>query len=93
MIMAASSGILEFTDARTVRHNLAERKFLRFAGVVSIGFAFVFLALGLRWIKIQPGSHIDLVWIGFYFAFSAISMLPLGRALQSSTNDFSRAST
>lgn len=92
IIMATSSGVLDFATLRTLQHNNAERRFLQCAGVASIGFALVFLALGLRWIEIQPGSHTDLVWIGSYFGFSAICMLSLGRAFQFSTNDFSRAS-
>jgi hypothetical protein len=93
MTMSTSSGVLELAIARTLQHNVVEKRLLRCAGVASTGFALVFLALGLRWIKIQPGSHADLLWISSYFGFNAVCMLPLGRAFQSSTNDFSRAST
>jgi hypothetical protein len=35
------------------------------------------LALGLRWIRVEPGSRSDLLWLGSYFGFSAICMLAL----------------
>ena len=53
------------------------------AGVASVGFAVAFLALGLRWITVEPGSRSDLLWLGSYFGFSAICMLGLGLRLNS----------
>jgi uncharacterized membrane protein HdeD (DUF308 family) len=38
-------------------------------------------SLGFRWIKIEPGSHSDLLWLGSYFGFSAICMLGLALRL------------
>jgi hypothetical protein len=42
---------------------------------VSLGFALAFVALGFGAIKIEPGSHTELLWLGAYFAFSAVCML------------------
>jgi hypothetical protein len=50
---------------------------------VSFGFALAFLALGFRWIAIEPGSHADLLWLGSYFGFGAICMLGLALRLHS----------
>lgn len=88
--MAVSAAILALTLAHALgpgRH-AADRWFLTLAGVTSGGFAVAFLALGLRWIEIQPGSHLDLLWLGSYFGFSAICMLAL--ALRLHGHDFSR---
>ena len=52
------------------------------AGAVSVGFALGFLAFVFRWIKLEPTSP-SLLWIGSYFAFSAICMLALGLRLHS----------
>jgi hypothetical protein len=73
IVMAMSIGVLEFLIARSLQY----RWLLELAGVASVGFALVFLALGFRWIGIEPGSHTDLVWLGAYFGFSAICMLGL----------------
>ena len=85
ILMAMSIGILELVIARTLRHprHVADRWFLALAGVVSVGFALAFFALGFRWIKIEPGSHADLLWLGSYFGFSAICMLGLALRLHS----------
>ena len=45
------------------------------AGAASIAFALAFLVLGLHWVGIEPGSHPDLLLLGFYFAFTATCML------------------
>ena len=83
IVMAMSIGILELVIARTLRRQrtVADGWFLTSAGVVSAGFAFAFLALGLHWIKIDPGSHADLLWLGSYFGFSAVCMLGLALCL------------
>jgi len=83
IVMAMSIGILELVIARTLRRQrtVADGWFLTSSGVVSAGFAFAFLALGLRWIKIDPGSHADLLWLGSYFGFSAVCMLGLALRL------------
>jgi uncharacterized membrane protein HdeD (DUF308 family) len=84
-VMATSAGVFEFVAARTLRgrRHVADRWLLGSAGVVSVGFALAFLLLGFRWIQIQPGSHIELLWLGFYFGFSAVCMLGLGLRLHS----------
>jgi hypothetical protein len=85
ILMAMSMGILQFVIARTLRRqrHVADAWFLTLAGVASVGFALAFVALGFRWIKIDPGSHADLLWLGSYFGFSAICMLGLALRLHS----------
>lgn len=83
ILMAMSTGILELLLARTQRDkgHLADGLLLALAGAASLGFAVVFLALGLRWIQLEQGSHSDLFWLGSYFGFSAICLLALALAL------------
>ena len=85
VVMSMSIGILEFAIARTLRRqrHVADEWFLGLAGAASVGFALAFFALGFRWIKIEPGSHADLLWLGSYFGFSAICMLGLALRLHS----------
>ena len=85
ILMAMSIGILEFVTARTLgrQRHIVDGWFLGLAGVVSVGFALAFFALGFRWIKLGPGSHLDLLWLSSYFGFSAICMLGLGLRLNS----------
>lgn len=85
MLMAMSIGILELVIARTLRrqHHVVDGWFLAFAAVASFGFAVAFFILGFGWIKIQPGSHPDLLWLRYYFAFNAICMLALALRLHS----------
>lgn len=72
VLMAVSSGVLEW---------IADGWILRLAAIASVGFALVFMALGFRWIQIEPGSHVDLLWLGAYFGFSAACMLGLALRL------------
>jgi uncharacterized membrane protein HdeD (DUF308 family) len=85
ILMAMSIGILELVIARTLRRqrHVADGWFLALAGVVSVGFALAFFALGFRWIKMDPGSHADLLWLGSYFGFSAMCMMGLALCLHS----------
>lgn len=85
ILMAMSIGILELVTARTLRRqrHVADGWFLGLAGVASVGFALMFFALGFRWIRLDPGSHLDLLWLGSYFGFSAICMLGLALRLHS----------
>ena len=85
VVMAMSIGILELATARTLRRqrHVADAWFLGSAGVASVGFALAFFALGFRWIKLEPGSHSDFLWLGSYFGFSAICMLGLALRLHS----------
>ncbi len=82
-LMAMSLGILELTTARILRHQrcVADGWVFDVAGAVSIGFAFAFLAPVFHWIKPQPGSFSNLLWLGSYFGFSAICMLWLALRL------------
>jgi uncharacterized membrane protein HdeD (DUF308 family) len=74
ILMAVSAGILELAVAQSLRsqRHAAGAWLLALAGVASFGFEVTFLALGLRWIRIEAGSHADLLWLGSYFGFSAI---------------------
>jgi uncharacterized membrane protein HdeD (DUF308 family) len=85
VLMAMSFGIFELLTARTLRlqHHLADGWFLGAAGVASIGFALAFLGFGFRWIKIEFGSHAELMWLGFYFGFSAVCTLAIALRLRS----------
>lgn len=83
ILMAVSAGILEVATALGLlrRRHVADGWLLGIVGMASAGFAVVFLALGLRWITVEPGSRLDLLWLGAYFGFSAICMLGLGLRL------------
>jgi len=83
VVMAISSGVLELATARTLRRHVADKWFLRLAGAASVGFALAFLALGFRWIKLEPASHSVFLWLGSYFGLSAICMLWLALRLNS----------
>lgn len=85
ILMAITSGSFEFAAARTLWHrgNVWDGRLLGLAGVASVGFAVAFLALGLRWIRIEPGSHTDLLWLGLYFGFSAAGTLVLALRIHS----------
>lgn len=79
LVAAMSVGIFELVLARSLRSlgRVADARFFGVAGVASVGFAVVFFAYALRWIKLRPGTHTDLLWFGSYFGFSAIGMLAL----------------
>jgi uncharacterized membrane protein HdeD (DUF308 family) len=87
IVMATSLGILGLGIARTFRQqrHIGARWLFGLAGAISVAFALGFLlwsvSLAFAWIKIQPGSHSDLFWLGLYFGFSAICMLALGLRL------------
>lgn len=83
IVMALSTGILELTMARTLRGQgrVADGWLLGLAGTVSVGFALPFFALGFGWIRLGLLSHVDLLWFGSYFGFSAICMLGLALRL------------
>jgi uncharacterized membrane protein HdeD (DUF308 family) len=84
VLMAMSLGLFELDVARTLRdqHRIAAGWFSDIAGVASVGLAVGFLALGFRWIRIEPGSHTDLLWLGSFFALSALCMLSLALGLR-----------
>jgi len=84
-VMATSIGVFELATARTLRRHVADKWFPGLAGAASVGFALAFIALGFRWIKLEPGplSHSLFLWFGSYFGFSAICMLGLALRLHS----------
>jgi hypothetical protein len=84
VVMALSVGVLELGITPTMRRqgHIMDQWFLPLTGVASIGFTLGFLALGLGWIKIEPGSNLDLLWLGSYFAFSALWKLGLALRLR-----------
>jgi uncharacterized membrane protein HdeD (DUF308 family) len=82
VIMAMSIGLYELTTARTLRGQLIDEWLLGIAGVVSVGFAVVFLAFVLRWIKLDPSPSAQTFnWLGSYFGFTAICMVGLALRL------------
>lgn len=97
VLMAISLGILERLLAQAMRRerHMADGRILDLAAVASVVFALGFLALGLGWLRMGPGSHPDLLWLGSYFGFSAICMLELslrldGRAGETGGRGFPR---
>lgn len=84
--MAVTFGILALILAQALGRRPADRWVCSLAGVSSGGFALTFLALGFHWIKIGPGSHVELFWLGAYFVFSAVCLLTL--ALRLRNRDF-----
>ena len=85
VVMALSAGMFELAGARTLRRerHRADGWFLDLAGGGSVGFGLAFLAFGFRWIRLTPGLHPDLLWLGSYFGFSAICMLGLALRMHS----------
>jgi uncharacterized membrane protein HdeD (DUF308 family) len=87
IVMATTLGILGLGIARTFRRqrHVGDGWFLGLVGAISATFALGLLvwsvSLASGWIKIQPGSHPDLLWLGLYFGFSAVCMLALGLRL------------
>jgi hypothetical protein len=74
--MASSVGVVAVATARTLRNHVAQQWLLALAGAASLGFAFAFLALDFRWIKLeQPGSFF--LVLGAFFVSSAICLLGL----------------
>jgi hypothetical protein len=79
--MAMSMGLYELATARTLWGHLKDEWLLGVAGVVSFGFAAVFLAFVLRWIKLDPSPSAQTFnWLASYFGFTAICMV--GMALR-----------
>jgi uncharacterized membrane protein HdeD (DUF308 family) len=80
--MAMSIGLYELATARTLRRHLIDEWLLGAAGVVSVGFAVVFLGFVLRWIKLGPSPSAQTFnWLGSYFGFTAICMVGLALRL------------
>ncbi len=76
VLASLSAALLDLDVARTMRRR-APAVLIGSAGIVSFAFAASFLALGLRWLHLGPGSHIDLKLLGFYFAVTAAAMIGL----------------
>ena len=83
MLMALSVAMLASRIARYLpsRPGLPQSHAAGFVWITASVFIAVLLALSLRWIRVEPGSHLDLFWLGSYFAFSAVCMLGLGLQL------------
>ena len=83
IVMAVSIGIVELAVSQSFRrkHHRADDWLFGLVGIVSIGFVLPSLALALRWIPIEPGSHVDLLWLGSYFGFVAICLMTLAARL------------
>ena len=78
VVMGASIGVHELVTARTLRGHLVDEWLLAAAGVVSVGFAGVFLGFALGWIRLEPSpSGQTFYWLGTYFGFGAVCLLGL----------------
>ncbi len=89
VVMAVSIGVAELGIARAFRrrHYAADDWLFRILGMVSVAVALPSLAFGLRWIPMEPGSRVDLVWLGCYFGFAAISTIALAFRLHSQPSE------
>jgi len=77
-VMAVSIGVYEVTTAQKLRGHRIDGWLLAAAGVVSVGFAGVFLGFVFGWVRLDPSpSPQTFHWLGSYFGFSAICMLGL----------------
>ena len=78
VVMAVSIGLYELVAAKTSRGHRVDEWLLAAAGVLSVGFAGVFLGFVFRWIRLDPSPSAQTFhWLGSYFGFSAICMLGL----------------
>ena len=76
--MAVSIGVYELANARAGQRLRIREWLLAAAGLLSLGFAVVFLGFGLRWIELRPASPAQsFSWLISYFAFSGMCMLGL----------------
>jgi len=93
--MAVTIGMRELAIARASRSHLVDEWLLAGAGVVSFGFAGVFLGFALGLIKLEPSpSGQTFYWLGSYFAFGAICMLGLAmRQLRPPAASYSMSDT
>ncbi len=82
VVMAISIGIYELAVVRTSRRHVTAKWLLGAAGVVSVGFALVFLALAFRQLNVERSPLIDFLWFGSYYGFSAICKLGLALRLR-----------
>jgi uncharacterized membrane protein HdeD (DUF308 family) len=89
VVMAVSIGVAELGIARDFRRRRfdADSWLFGLVGMVSVAVALPSLAFGLRWIPIEPGSRVDLIWLGCYFAFAAISTIAVAVRLHSQRSE------
>ena len=83
--MALSLAFYGLSAVRGLRQHTPERWFSIVGAAVSAGFALAFFALGFGFIKLPPPSPMfTFLWLGAYFAFSAMCMwgLVLGLVLR-----------
>ena len=66
------------------RRGAREKWFLIASGATLIGFAFSFIAVGFRLIRLEP-PQVFFIWMSSYFVFCAIFMLWLGFRVRSSS--------
>jgi hypothetical protein len=83
IVMAVSMGLVELGIARDFRRHrhVGDGWFFSLAGIVSVSLVLPWVALGLRWVALQPGSHLDLLWLASYFGVAAVSMMTLAARL------------
>jgi uncharacterized membrane protein HdeD (DUF308 family) len=78
VVMAVSIGLYELVAAQTLRGHRVDEWLLAAAGVLSVGFAGVFLGFVFGWNRLEPSPSAQTFhWLGSYFGFSAICMLGL----------------
>lgn len=79
VVIAMSLGLFQLGIARALRpvQHVFDKWLFGITGAACLAFAFAFLALALRWIKLQPFAHWDILWFGGYVALSAVCMLAL----------------
>jgi uncharacterized membrane protein HdeD (DUF308 family) len=83
-VMTLSLGFLELGIGRTLSSmgRRADGGFFAATGLLSLIVVLPSLALGLRWIRVQPGSHLDFLWLGTYFGFAAVCLMALAVRLR-----------
>jgi uncharacterized membrane protein HdeD (DUF308 family) len=77
VVMAIGVGIYQLATARTLRPHGTGKWLLGAAGVASMGFALVFLALAFRQLNVERSPLTDFLWFGSYYGFSATCKLGL----------------
>jgi hypothetical protein len=83
VVMAVSMALVELEIARDFRRRrqVGDGWFFGLAGIVAVAIVVPFVALALRWVALQPGSHVDLLWLACYFGVAAVSMMALAARL------------
>jgi uncharacterized membrane protein HdeD (DUF308 family) len=76
IVMAVSAGILALAAALNLRGHVSDKWLLGLAGALAAAFALTFFVLGFGWIRLARPELLNL-WMGSFFAFSAICLLGL----------------